>query len=84
MTEEELVVLEREAHNAHPMEITQEWLDFVTGDRGLTKGQVKLLNLHTGGEPYVGKEITNQVANFIFHCRGYRGLPDNVKAYLGW
>ena len=82
MTEEELIELEREAHNASPMEITREWLDDICDESGLTKGQIKLLDRHTGGAPYVGKEITHQVANFLTHCKGYRAIPDNVRAFI--
>ena len=83
MTLDEVVELERDAHNSSPMTITDEWLESIKDSKGLTIGQTHLLNRHTGGAPYTGKDITNQVANFLAHCRGYRAIPENVRAFIG-
>lgn len=57
------------------MEITREWLDSVSDEQGLTKGQQVVLDNLTGGVPYVGKFITDQQANFLMYCKGYRPKP---------
>jgi hypothetical protein len=57
------------------MEITREWLDSISDEHGLTKGQQVVLTNLTGPPPYVGKFITDQQANFLMHCKGYRPKP---------
>ena len=57
------------------VEITREWLDSVSDEKGLTKGQQVVLTNLTGEPPYVGKFITVQQANFLMHCKGYRHKP---------
>lgn len=61
------------------MEITREWLDSISDERGLTRGQQTLLSIHCGEAPYVGKTLDDFVARFIEKCRGYRGMSDNVR-----
>lgn len=65
------------------MEVTREWLDGIGDGRGLTPGQVKVLNVQCGGAPYVGKLISDQAAAFLVGCRGYRALPDELKGWIG-
>lgn len=63
------------------MQITQEWLDSITDEKGLTNGQVKLLDIWCRGS-YVGADIPLFVANFLWHCKGYRGMSEELKAML--
>lgn len=55
------------------MEVTRDWLDSVSDERGLTRGQQELLNIWCHEMPYVGKTIPDFVARFLEKCRGYRG-----------
>lgn len=64
------------------MLITREWLDEVSDEQGLTKGQQELLKIHLGDPPYVGRELGNYIAFFIGECKGYRGMPKDVKGLL--
>jgi hypothetical protein len=57
------------------VEITREWLDSISDEHGLTKGQQVVLTNLTGEPPYVGKCITAQQANFLMYCKGYRPKP---------
>ena len=66
------------------MEVTREWLDKISDEGGLTNGQQYLLNEWCKGHPFVGKVIPDLVANFLEHCRGYRGIPQSVKDFKGW
>jgi hypothetical protein len=66
------------------MQITQEWLQEIQDDQGLTKGQEYLLYKWTKESDWVGKEIPDQVASFLVHCKGYRELPRYVKEFKGW
>ena len=66
------------------MHITQDWLNEIADDQGLTKGQVYLLQKWTGGSEYVGAAIPDVVANFLRLCRGYREIPQHVKDFKGW
>ena len=66
------------------MQVTREWLDQISDERGLTNGQQKLLNIWRKGVPYVDKLIPDQVAIFLAHCRGYREIPQHVKEFMGW
>lgn len=66
------------------MKITREWLDEISDDKGLTKGQQDLLMTWCKDHPFVDKEIPDQVANFLKHCRGYREIPQSVKEFKGW
>lgn len=55
------------------VEVTREWLESVSDDNGLTRGQQTLLNIWCHGTPYVGRQIPEYVAAFIEKCKGYRG-----------
>jgi len=66
------------------MEITREWIDQISDEQGLTNGQQQLLSIWCKEHPYVGKLIPDQVANFLLHCRSYRGIPQHVKDFKGW
>lgn len=66
------------------MHITQDWLNEIADDQGLTKGQVYLLQKWTGGSEYVGAAIPDVVANFLQFCRGYREIPQHIKDFKGW
>jgi hypothetical protein len=57
------------------MEITREWLDSISDEHGLTKGQQVVLTNLTGPPPWVGKFINDQQANFLMYCKGYRPKP---------
>lgn len=54
------------------MKITQEWLNEIRDEKGWTKGQIDVLNHWAKSKEWVGVEITEQVANFLKHCKGYR------------
>ena len=54
------------------MEITEDWLKEISDEQGLTHGQQVVLTNLTGGPPFVGKTLTDQQANFLMYCRGYR------------
>jgi len=61
------------------MEIDRDWLDRVGDDKGLTRGQVELLDIWCKGVPYVGKMIPDEVGLFIEKCRGYRPTAEEIK-----
>ena len=66
------------------MEITREWLDQISDEQGLTKGQQNLLLIWCKDHPFVGKVIPDHVAHFLQGCRGYREIPQHVKDFKGW
>ena len=66
------------------MIVTQEWIDKISDEQGLTKGQTYLLNKWCKGEEYIGKEIPDFVGNFLKVCRGYREIPQHIKDFKGW
>jgi hypothetical protein len=66
------------------VQITREWIDQISDEQGLTKGQQNLLGIWCKEHPYVGKLIPDQVARFLEHCRGYREIPQSVKDFKGW
>lgn len=66
------------------MKITQEYLNEISDEQGLTKGQVYLLNKWCKGTDHVGKEIPELVGNFLRMCKGYREIPEHVKEFKGW
>lgn len=70
-------------HHGSVMRITREWLDEISDDKGLTKGQQQLLTKWCSELPYVGKEIPDQVAHFLSGCRGYREIPQYIKESNG-
>jgi hypothetical protein len=64
------------------MEITREWLDSISDDKGLTNGQQILLKVWCKEMPYVGKAIPNNVSAFLEKCKGYRCNPFSKYATL--
>lgn len=66
------------------MIITTEYLQEIQDDKGLTTGQMYLLGKLAGEEPWEGKELTEQQANHLRHCRGYREIPEHVRLFKGW
>ena len=63
------------------VEITEEWLQMVSDEQGLTRGQVQLLDIHAG-KPYIGKVLSPFVAHHISKCTGYRGLTAEERQRL--
>ncbi len=56
------------------MLITEEWLESIKDEQGLTKGQVTLLEIWTKNQNFACYEIIPDfVARFIEKCKGYRG-----------
>jgi hypothetical protein len=66
------------------MQVTREWLDEISDEQGLTKGQQILLDIWCKDYPYVDKEIPDQVGHFLEHCRGYREMPQILRDFKGW
>lgn len=66
------------------MIITTGWLSSIMDEQGFTWGQVYLLKKWAGEDLWQGKEIPDQVANFLEHCKGYRRIPDRIKDLKGW
>lgn len=60
-------------------EVTEDWLKKVSDEEGLTKGQEYLLWKWCLTEPWIGKQIPDQVAHVIGTCRGYRGMAQEIK-----
>lgn len=60
------------------MIVTREWLDAVSDDNGLTRGQRELLNNHAGGLPYVDKELDDEIARHVALCKGWRKTRADV------
>ena len=66
------------------MLVTREWLDSVSDESGLTRGQQALLKIWLGDAPYVGKELDDFVARFIEKCRSYRGPTQDEREMMRW
>ena len=66
------------------MFISREWLDSISDDQGLTNGQQKLLLIWCKELPFVDKHLPDHVAAFLEKCKGYRGMSDELKAWLGY
>ena len=63
------------------MQITDEWLDSIKDDKGLTRGQQMLLAVWADRLKYVGfGHLPDNVARFIEICKGWRKTPTEVKA----
>jgi len=54
------------------MLITEEYLDEIADEQGFTDGQTWVLHHWTKSAVWIGKEIPDQVANFLKHCKGFR------------
>ena len=66
------------------MIVTQEWLNEISDEKGLTKGQMYLLKKWCKSDDHVGQEIPDNVGAFLVHCKGYREIPQRVKDFKGW
>jgi len=66
------------------MQITQEWLESIQDDQGLTNGQKQLLSIWKARLHFVGYDhLPDQVAHVIETCKDYRGMPNNVAGFVG-
>ena len=65
------------------MVVTDEFIESLKDERGLTKGQLYLLRLWIKRSEqmyFVGHLcIPDQVAHFLSHCKGYRKMPDWLR-----
>lgn len=66
------------------MQVTQELLDEISDEQGLTRGQVYLLDKWCDSTDHIGKEIPDVIANFLKVCKGYREIPQYIKDFKGW
>ena len=66
------------------MIVTQDWLNEISDEKGLTKGQLYLLKKWCKGDDHINKEIPDLVGHFLLMCRGYREIPQHVKDFKGW
>ena len=64
---------------AYDFEITREWIDLISDEKGLTDGQQQLLDHWAKGSPYVGKFIPQHMGEFLEKCKGYRGQKGNYE-----
>jgi len=64
------------------MIVTPAWIQSLKDDKGLTKGQIYLLNRWLG-DKWEG-ELDDFVAKTIESCKGYRGIPPRVLHLKGW
>ena len=65
------------------MQITPEWMAAIQDEQGLTNGQKQLLAIWKARQAFVGFDyLPDQVAHVIETCRGYRKMPDEVRAML--
>lgn len=61
------------------MLVTAEWLEQIRDEQGLTRGQTALLERW---DATPGKLIPEDVGHFILQCRGYRGMPQDLRDAL--
>ena len=66
------------SQNVYNFEITRDWLDLISDEKGLTDGQQHLLNHWAKGAPYVGKFIPQHIGQFLEKCKGYRGTNNEL------
>lgn len=59
------------------MIVSREWLDQVSDDKGLTRGQQQLLSMHCGF-PFVGKLLNEDIARHVAICKGWRKTRGEV------
>jgi hypothetical protein len=65
------------------MQITEEWLESIKDEQGLTLGQQKLLDIWAKRQHFVGYDmLPDQVAHVIATCKGYRGMSQRLKDFL--
>jgi len=66
------------------MQITPQWLEKIADEQGLTRGQQQLLAIWKARQGFAGFDhLPDQVARVIEGCRGYRGIPQNVRELMG-
>lgn len=59
------------------MKITPEWIESISGDQGLSRGQEMLLSIwrkKTGNDG----TLPDQVAHFLEGCKGYYGMTQHT------
>ena len=68
------------------MQITEEWLEGIKDEEGLTRGQLKLLEIWEKRWNFACYGfLPNQVAHFIEGCKSYRGEGlERIKQLQGW
>lgn len=67
------------------MLVTRQWIDSISDQAGLTRGQQQLLSAHLGGLPYVGKLLDDKIAKHVEQCRGWRKTPTELEpGKTGW
>ena len=59
-------------------EITRQWIDLISDEKGLTNGQQHLLDHWAKGSPYVGKFIPQHIGDFLEKCKSYRGTNNEL------
>lgn len=66
------------------MLVTQDLLNEISDELGLTNGQTYLLKKWCKSDNYIGKDIPDVVGNFLKICKGYREIPQYIKDFKGW
>jgi len=66
------------SQNVYNFEITRDWLNSISDEKGLTDGQQHLLNHWAKGAPLVGKFIPQHIGQFLEKCKGYRGTTNEL------
>lgn len=65
------------------MQITEDWLQSIQDEQGLTRGQRQLLSIWEKRLAFVGYGfLPDQLAHVIETCRGYRGISPELRAWL--
>ena len=62
----------------YDFEITREWIELISDEKGLTDGQQYLLTHWAKGSPYVGKFIPKHISDFLEKCKGYKGIKNEL------
>lgn len=71
-------------HQKADMQITDDWVESVKDDKGLTNGQKQLFAIWEKKQAFVGfGHLPDQVAHTIETCKGYRGIPSHVRELIG-
>lgn len=65
------------------MQITEEWLESIKDDKGLTNGQKIIMDEWARRLAFVGYgHLPDQAARFLLKCRGYRCMPPEARNRL--
>ena len=65
------------------MQITEEWMESIKDEQVLTNGQKQLLSIWAKRLAFAGYgHLPEQVAHVIETCKGYRGMPDHIRALI--